>query len=650
MESNCKPLGDVLEELERQAGDAPFLALGQTVFWDEPMKAGVVLAARRLGKPRRLVAGVHDTDYFAKLPSGPRRPGQFRALPHNDTTTRGLWSAAGEFSALFGSETVVTRDLLTQGGLRVDRLAAARPGFLDDATEAWHWKGIVSLDENAPITADVPLKQLMPELKATLDWALDHSVSILAGQGREMAQGLADELRAKFCDHGEEGETVSDFYERLLPVLYDFSASAHVPMETTRTSHLLRFNLQTCGLPRFELVDLFVNHATRETARSAYDEAIRDASGLYELARFGTGAIPFDLVIPGIGRGTVRLGHRGIVINTPTPQFITLRQPLGSIREFAELIEGKFGPNCVLVGKAVALIGMLAREHVFVFHEGASGYVKHSRRMHQILAEKGHALQINPILRIRYDAWTAMEVACSWMRLPEILQRPFGTEELCAPSLAARWREVGKEQERLLARLGQLRRPVDLIGFLDETHGGAWKSLAAEYASLHARLAALERDLGAVRERRRALYAEVQQLKLDRVAAEEAKGRHWRERIFEKDPTPEDLAERERLAKAVEDAIHARLAAETKVHELRREQNDLVNDPRVLKTHERRRSIELEAELKRLRMIRSAIVASKGLERANLRPSAWWFPLVCPDGLWFRETVDSAVYYLEPLT
>lgn len=650
MESNCKPLGEVLEELGRLAGDAPFLALGQTVFWDEPMKAGVALAARRLGKSRRLIAGVHDTDYFAKLPSGPRRPGQFRALPHNDTTTRGLWSAAGEFSALFGSETVVTRDLLVQGGLRVDRLTQARPGFLDEATEAWHWKGIVSLDENAPITADVPLKQLMPELRATLDWALDHSVSILAGQGREMAQALADELKAAFCEASEApDQTVSDFYERLLPVLYDFSASARVPMETTRTSHLLRFNTETCGLPRFELTGLFLGHTTREVARAAYDEAIKDAPGLYELARFGTGAIPFDLVIPGIGRGTIRVGHRGVVINTPNPQFLTLRTPLKSIQEFAELVEGKFGPHCVLVGKAVALIGMLAREHVFVFHEGASGYVKHSRRMHQILAEKGHRLAIHPILRIRYDAWSAMEVSCSWMRLPEMLQRPFGTEELCAPSLAARWRDVGKEQERLLARLGRLRRPVELIGFLDETHGGAWKSLAAEYASLHARLAALERDLAAVRERRRALYAEIQALKLTRVAAEEAKGNHWRNRIFEKNPTEEDFAERERLSKAVDDAIHARLVAETRVHELRREQNDLVNDPQVVKIHERRRSIELEAELKRLRLIRSAIVASKGLEKANLRPSAWWFRLVCPDGLWFRETVDSAQYYLEPL-
>ena len=83
--------------------------------------------------------------------------------------------------------------------------------------------------------------------------------------------------------------------------------------------------------------------------------------------------------------------------------------------------------------------------------------------------------------------------------------------------------------------------------------------------------------------------------------------------------------------------------------QLRHTQKDLVEDESIRKIHERRRSIELEAELKRLRLIRQAIISSKGLTHANLRPSAWWFPLVCPDGLWFRETIDTAECYLEPL-
>ena len=85
------------------------------------------------------------------------------------------------------------------------------------------------------------------------------------------------------------------------------------------------------------------------------------------------------------------------------------------------------------------------------------------------------------------------------------------------------------------------------------------------------------------------------------------------------------------------------------MQELRHAQNELVQDEEIHRIHDRRRSIELEAELKRLRLIRQAIISSKGLEKANLRPSAWWFRLVCPDGLWFRETIETAECYLEPL-
>src|SRR5436190_4069590 len=155
METQTLSVKEALGRLEKIAPDAPFLALGQTVFWDEPMKAGIALASKRLGYKREFVAGVHDTDYFAKLPSGKRQPGKFKAFPHNDTTTKGLWSAAGEFSSLFGSETVVTREKLQSGGLRVERVRRARPDILDEATEAWGWRGVVSLDDAPPVTAEL---------------------------------------------------------------------------------------------------------------------------------------------------------------------------------------------------------------------------------------------------------------------------------------------------------------------------------------------------------------------------------------------------------------------------------------------------------------------------------------------------------------
>jgi hypothetical protein len=645
MDGDCRSLAQALEQLERLAPGAPLLALGQTVFWDEPMKAGVALAMRRMGHTRPFVAGVHDTDYFAKLPAEVGVKERFKAFPHNDTTTRGLWSAAGEFSALFGSETVVTREMLQSAGLRLSVLQRSRPNILDEATEAWGWRGIVSFDEHTPVTADIPLRHLMPELCATLDWALDTTIESIGGETRQTAQALADEMHALVCEMGEHPSlSVAEFYRRLLPSLYDFASTTSADIETTRTSHLLRFNRQTGHLPRFEILSRFVDPATRHEANAAYDAAIAGSS-LYPIARFGTGAIPFDLVIPGRGRGTLRLGTRGAVVMTDPPVFLSYKRPPASAVELAAMVEDKFGPDCAVVGKAVTLIGMLAREFVFVFHEGASSYVKYSRELHRRLG-----LEVHPILRVRYDCWSALQVSCSWLRLPRPFQRAFGAEELCAPSFAARWKSVVAEQEELLKTLGTLRRPIDLIRFLDRIVGGAWRSIAEEYEHLHDRLAELDHSVAALRSQRHALYGRQRELAQARGEAERRKGDQFRTAIFEKEPGAEDLAERERLSAEVDALIEARDALESERRELRRRQNELVRDEEVRRVHERRRAIELEAELKRLKLIREAVIVAKGLTAANRRPSAWWFRLVCPDGLWFRETTETAEYYLEELS
>jgi hypothetical protein len=355
-------------------------------------------------------------------------------------------------------------------------------------------------------------------------------------------------------------------------------------------------------------------------------------------------------MIPGKGRGTIRLGNRGAVVMTPQPQFLSYKKPLRSVREFAELVEKKFGPNCVLVGKAVTLIGLLAREFVFVFHEGASSYVKHSRRLHDSLAASlGYAAPLNPILRVRYAAWDSMRACCSWLKLPELLQRPFGTEELCAPSFADRWREVAGEQEQLLTDIGKLRRPIELIRYLDRTLGGSWNKLAEEYEALHSRLAKLNDELCTLKHERDEMYGEIRRLNQERLAAEKRKGEQFREKIFQKEPSKKDLGVRERMTGDVEHVIELVADARRRMRQMRERQFTNTNDPEVRKVHERRRTIELEAELKRARLIRGAVMASKGLRNAGVRPSAWWFPLVCPDGLWFRSTVENAEAYLEPL-
>ncbi len=639
-EPDCMTLQEAVKQLSTVAPGAPLLALGQTVFWDEPMKAGLALEAAKAGV--RFVGGVHDTDYFAKAPGTKHARNQFLTLPHNDGSTKALWSAAAEFSCLFGSETVITKDALIKAGLRFDRLSQIRKGFLDEATQAWGWRGIVSLDEQPPITLEVKADSLSRELCKTLQWAINESTSSLGGEGLDRAIKKGDQLNALFCDSAElDGQNLSGVYRDLLPRIYSYVANQPVPVESAQTSELLRFNTTTCALPRFELVRAFIENPA---ARAAYDHAIKGYPGLYGLAKFGTGAIPFDLVIPGIGRGTIRIGNRGIVINTPRPQFLSFKTPIRSLEEFAKLIEGKFGPNCILVGKAVTLIGMLGREFVFAFHEGASSYVKASRELHKALDFK-----INPILRIRYQLWDSLEGSQGWFKLPEPLHFAFGSEDVCFPSFAARWRAVGAEQKERLARLGTLKKPVDLVQYLEKLVGGAWSTQAQEYVVLQRQLSVLSREVEDLNEKRHRIYGRLREIRGEWQALERQKGEHFRSNIYDRLASEADMEARARFTQKIlllqseRDSLRGALA------KLGRKQREAAQDPAVMRAHERRREIEIEAELKRLKLIREAIISSTGLENANRRPAAWWLPMISPDGKLFEAVMKSAECWWEPM-
>ncbi len=644
----CTSQQDILEALDRLAPDAPFLALGQTIFWDEPVKAGVAARARELGHERRFVAGIHDADYFAKLPGKIGEPG-YHALPHNDTTTQSLWSAAAEFAQLFGSETVITRDALTAAGIRLHRLQNARPGILDTATEAWGWRGIAAVEQETHVVAETPLKAVLPEIQRTLAWALGATVDQLAGSSQAKAAGAADALNDLVLHAATStDQSLSSYYENLLPSLYRFSSGDTGPIETTTTTKLLKFNTLTAQQDRFLLLEQFLNPVTRGEAVRAYNETVAGTE-VYPLDRFGSWAIPFDLIVPGRGRGTVRIAPKAVVIMTPEPLFITLKRPVTCARELAQAIEGKFGPDCALVGKAITLIGMLAREFVFVFHEGASMYVRHSRELHKRLYPEPPEKPLHPILRVRLEPWDALHVCSAWFRVPQPMQQAFGGDEMCAPSFAARWRDVAAEQRALVEELPTLRSPVQFIRWLAQRGLGSWRFLSDEYARLHAEFEAMSLEVQQLRTERQRVMGLVRAARARRNALEHEKGRHWRTAIFEKTPSEADLAHRAELQTQIEAA-----ATEAKAHldewrQLRAAQETIVGSDRVLEIHAQRRNIELEAELKKLKLARQAIIISWGLQRAAWRPSAWWFPMVCPSGLWFRETHEQATYSLEPL-
>lgn len=647
LESCCPSQRDALEKLERVAPDVPFLALGQTVFWDEPLKIGVKVLADALGHRRRFVAGVHDTDYFAKLHK-PWDGNEFVALPHNDTTTKAIWSAAGEFSTLFGSETVVTRDMLLRSRLKLHRIETHDPALLDKMTEAWGWRGVVSTSPEPMVAGQVPLGPVFDVMNLTFGWAISETLQRLPSAG-EQSRNAAINLQTIVCDASEprEGQSLGDFFTRLLPQFQRQLTGEQTASEITRTSELLKFNTKTCHEKRFEIVERFLRFDTRGIANACYDNAIA-ASEIYKIERFGTGAIPFDLVVPGQGRGTLRVGKRGIVVGTPIPIGISLKKPIESIAELAEVIERRLGENCALVGKAVTLITMLSHEFVFVFHEGGSGYVSMCREFHDSLQRGGIDVELNPILRVRYSPWETIGVVDGQLALPPEMAFAFGMEVLSTSEFASQRKDASLKCKILLQRLADLKKPIELLSYFSG-YGDEWTASLRSYLKCVEVLEGMRASIEAIKERKRMVAAEQRAAKKKRVEAEIAKGKHFRAMIFDKEPSEADLSERQRLTEAVDIAISEIRRLKREWYSLDAEQSALVQGPDIRRAMELRNEIEFKAETFRMELIRNAIVSSDGLEKSGLRPSAWWFPIVSPDGEWFKETIEHAQWYLEPL-
>jgi len=644
-ESVCTRQQEALAELQKLAPDAPFLALGQTIFWDEPLKAGVIRRAKELGFSRRFVAGVHDTDYFAKLPHT-RGAGLYAAVPHNDTTTKELWSAAGEFSVLFGSETVVSRDRMHNAGLRLSMVQRKRGEALTKATEAFGWRGIAALNQNSMVIAEKPLGPVFPILHDTFVWAIETTSSMAPASSAEKAR----QLRAIFCNPEIPVDelTLSQFYQRLLPEIQEWLEGEPIGAEITATSELLRFNTTTCNQPRFEIVGYFLNPEQRKAAREAYDESVRGTE-MYSMDRFGTGAVPFDLYIPGVGRGTLRIGNRGIVVGTSKPVFASLRKPITSLAELADVIERKWGPNCVLVGKAVSLIGMLGREFVFVFHSGASNYLPRCLKFHQELAKSGINHAVNPVLRVRYEPWDALCEEETNLVLPEPLQGPFKAVEITGRQFCEQWRGVAEAQNQLLARLSELRRPVELLQFFADQGCTGWAAKLKEFQGIQERLGEEFAELSDLKARKRERVVRWKALAAERCEKEKELGRHWREKLFEKQPSETDWEMRKQFLAEIEQIARKIREAQSEWRGLQAEQDRWVAQAELKNAQHLRHEIELEAEMQRMKLIRDAVITTDGLFKAGHRPSAWWFPLVSPSGSWLRNTHLHAEYTVEAL-
>jgi len=649
--------------------DVKLVALGQTVLWDEPMKATLRRALDDFGIGLEMVLGVHDTDYFSKLPH--QVPGKkgYRILPHNDGSTRGFWTSAGEISEMFGSETVVTRDRYLEYGVPFDKLARDYPGgrqeFIDRMTEAWGWRGIASNGVDSRVTAELPLSELASTLTELSRWAFERSANDLTNPDqRSRAEAIAKELQALLAQHvaAHPTWTLSDFYQHLLPHLYELLLGykpEHVSVGGTYSLTCLKRD--TAHLPRFELLDHFLRPETRAVCEEAYNACVTNGP-IYNLPMFGPGALPFDLVIPGRGRGTLRITDNYVVVMTPRPFFRSLRSPICSVGDLAAWIEETFGEGVAVMGKAITFVAMMAREFLFVFHEGASNYVWRTRRMNDILRTKGIELPQHPILRIRYATWDALDAVPVWMRLPEHLAASFGQEEIHGPSFAQRWQSVVEEQRELLKELSTIHRPRELIRALHKRSKGSWDVLAEQYDRLHLAAQEMQKGFCQTVSLIRDLFDEWRAAKAEYSKFEKAKGNDFRatlwpliERRAAGEQGIEDEIERQTERRKAEFEVRLALLRQKirdtrdRISELRKERLDTVRSSQALSDRDARHALEREAELARARLVRYAVLTADGLTSTHHRPTAWWLPMFSKDGAWFRQIAETAEMYLEEL-
>ncbi len=648
--ASVKPL---LEELRGRFPQTPFLALGQTIWWDEPMKAVLRRMLDELSLGGTTLFGVHDTDYFAKLRGAATGSSRFALMPHNDGSTKDLWSAAGEISQLFGSETFPTRQDFLRHGVPFGRLArAASQGdrkLLDETTEAWGWRGMVYTGSRDLIVHNLPLADMGDAVERMLTWGFESTHAGLVDTCcRDEAGKLADSLVGRASDYQAQnpGGHLSAMYQALLPqLLGTMLGSAPKQTDVVCTAHLLNLSPETAHLPRFNFLDLFLAEKTRAIARECYNQAVA-GSEMYTLDRFGLGAIPFDVVTPQHGRGTLRVTLRAVHIETPNPIRIPTPIPVTSVAQLAEVLTAELGHHVTVVGKAVALISMLAHEFLFVFNEEGSAYVRRTRKMNDLLAAAGIDFSVHPILRVKYRTWDSLRAAGATLALPSHLAAAFGRKTITCEEFAQNWRTVVQEQTDLLTALKQIRGARSLLDFLSHREGGDWP----EQTVTHAKAKEMQRSLWTraheLKVRVQALYAELRTVKTQIVEAEKQKGDHFR-RVA--DWTPEENARRASL----EDLVNGKLAE-------RRDLMQAIEDNKAQRAAKTRGSqaetaraaameIENLAETARMRLVRNAILTRDGLTHTDHRPSAWWLPMVDPSGGWFDEVVKTTELYAEPL-
>ena len=638
---------DVLAEVERL--NVPLVAFGQTLFWDEPPKAILRLMLDQLAPNVPTIAGIHDSDYFSKLHGRGDRGEGFVVWANNDWSNRALWAAVGETTSLFGAEEPPEAAELHRAGVPLKHLAASSAEdadeFIDRVTSAYGWRGVAQLGPVDHIARDVKVSQAGDALVELLDWGMSETIGLLVGSETQRAaeakaQELSDRLRGRIAEM--QDATVAQLYERLIIDWYaDVLGYRPKNMTATTTGDYLQFNRETCTRARFQAVQSFLCHKVGLCATETYNDAVA-GQGMYGLDQFGEGAIPFDLIVPGRGRGTVRILDREIRAELETePLVIRTAERCTDVEGLAELIEGEIGTDAALCGKALLGPVMFCSEAILVLHEGASSYVPRTQLFLSRLNSSCGSIRTYPILRLRHRAYDALASSKVSFRLPDHLAEAFGSREITASEFGGRWRKVCEDQQNLIKRLRRARGPKALLDIIAEEMPDGWDTLADE---LESALREIGADIDHTRERLASLRESETRARGRRGELERRSGGLRREELDGADPEPRQALR----------TLISVIAGEVRQYRARRRElcaeitelakSAVADDARATIAR-----ITREVEIKRMAIARRALLTTH-MELGNRRPTGWWFSVADPSGDWFQEAVRLSEVWLEDLT
>ena len=642
---------DLLQPIVAAGRPVHLLALGQTVFWDEPTKAGILARIKNTTPGVTVTVGIHDTDYFAKASQHPKidvsQP--YAILGHDDWMTRGLWSAAGELHRLFGSEDPpLLSELSGKGGVSIHAVrstAANSDATLSSLTAADGWTGIVQTGWKKVTVRDVKLSGILPYLVQQLTATLQASEACVDDASSEIRLQLIAWVETFAA--ANPGAKLADLYADILPRLHARVNGSHVIDHVTRTSELLAFSTDTAGLPRFALLALFLHPETFRQAAAAYDAAL-DGADMYPLSLFGDGATPFDVCVPGKGRGTLFVHSDRIEIDFDVRE--TIYGSVCNTHQLAEILEAAGYEDSCIVGKAVALLPMLGAEYTIAFHEGASGYSHLSSRFVANIRAAGLPLpEQYPIIRIGLDAWSALSAAPPvTFKLPAPLAQAVGRPSIDADDIALCWNKALSWETARLNELKGIRSPRALANHLAGTEGQPWcthyKRLTEidEAIMAHAEATQPERDSIAK------MRGDLHTLRQQRTRLEAEKGADFRARggVLDTANVALRTSTFDVPLAALDANIHAlHLARRAARRALRLVEN--ASDVKALRAE--RANLVGTFETRRAELAANALRVIHGLPHAGARPSSWWFPLVDPSGAWYRKMISDATLRLEAL-